>query len=276
MGGQVWDAFELLVSIVQKAEKSIVLVDGYVDAATLNILAKKAVGVSVTIWTHPKTKFTGCDVEAFNAQYQSLEVRHTTALHDRFLILDGSEGYLVGASLKDAGKRSFAVTRIEDAESSKSFCPNSMGLICRATRFHRTNLPKFPTMPRKAVITLAVKKTKLNEHGFPIDDGRPYSRSNRRKRVRRHYPGLLFHELQRTSISLMIANCVDFRTASERASYSKVSATIHDGHPQRCLLRKRQNIRGRGWKVSKLNNKVPHGVESRTVPQRSFPPQELQ
>ena len=81
-------------------------------------------------------------------------------------------------------------------------------------------------MPRKAVITLAVKKTKLNEHGFPIDDGRPYSRSNRRKRVRRHYPGLRFHELQRTSISLMIANCVDFRTASERASYSKVSTTM--------------------------------------------------
>lgn len=113
-GGQVWDAFELLVSLVQKAEKSMVLVDGYVDAATLNILAKKAAGVSVTIWTHPKTKLTGRDVEAFNAQYPSLEVRHTTAFHDRFLILDGSEGYLVGASLKDAGKRSFAVTHIED------------------------------------------------------------------------------------------------------------------------------------------------------------------
>lgn len=114
-GGQVWDAFELLVSLVKKAEKSIVLVDGYVDAATLNILAKKAVGVSVTIWTHPKTKFTGRDVEAFNVQYLSLEVLHTTAFHDRFLILDGSKGYLIGASLKDAGKRNFAVTRIEDA-----------------------------------------------------------------------------------------------------------------------------------------------------------------
>ena len=76
---------------------------------------KKAKGVSVTIWTHPKTKLTVHDIETFNAQYPSLEVRHTTAFHDRFLILDGSEGYLVGASLKDAGKRSFAVTRIEDA-----------------------------------------------------------------------------------------------------------------------------------------------------------------
>ena len=113
--GQVWDAFEFLVSTIQKAQKGIVLVDGYVDTTTLNILAKKAEGVVVTVWTNPKTKLTARDVETFNAQYPSLEVRHTTAFHDRFLILDGSEGYLVGASLKDAGKRSFAVTRIEDA-----------------------------------------------------------------------------------------------------------------------------------------------------------------
>lgn len=85
------------------------------DTTTLNILAKKAEGVVVTVWTNPKTKLTARDVETFNAQYPSLEVRHTTAFHDRFLILDGSKGYLVGASLKDAGKRSFAVTRIEDA-----------------------------------------------------------------------------------------------------------------------------------------------------------------
>ncbi len=113
--GQVWDAFEFLVSTIQKAQKGIVLVDGYVDTTTLNILAKKAECVVVTVWTNPKTKLTARDVETFNAQYPSLEVRHTTAFHDRFLILDGSEGYLVGASLKDAGKRSFAVTRIEDA-----------------------------------------------------------------------------------------------------------------------------------------------------------------
>ena len=49
----------------------------------------------------------------FNAQYPELAVRHTDAFHDRFLILDGVESYLVGASMKDAGKKCFAVTRIE-------------------------------------------------------------------------------------------------------------------------------------------------------------------
>lgn len=112
--GQVFDAFGLLVLLVQRAGREIVLVDGYVDASTLNILAKKAEGVAAIVWTHPKTGLTQRDVDTFNAQYPQLTVRHTTAFHDRFLVVDGAEGYLVGASLKDAGKKGFAITRIED------------------------------------------------------------------------------------------------------------------------------------------------------------------
>lgn len=113
--GQVYDAFELLVLLVQKAKHEIVLVDGYVDTGTLNILAKKELGVSVTVWTHPKTSLTARDLATFNAQYPMLKVKHTTSFHDRFLILDGTEGYLVGASLKDAGKKSFAIVKLEDS-----------------------------------------------------------------------------------------------------------------------------------------------------------------
>lgn len=113
--GQVFEAFELLVSLAQMAEREIILVDGYVDTGALNILSKKKPGVAVAVWTHPKTNLAARDVETFNAQYPELEVKHTTAFHDRFIILDGSEGYLVGASLKDAGKKSFAIARIEDA-----------------------------------------------------------------------------------------------------------------------------------------------------------------
>lgn len=113
--GQIYDAFELLVQLVQRAEQSIVLVDGYVDVKTLNILAKKKPGVPVGIWTHPNTSLTRHDVSTFNAEYPELTVRYTRAFHDRFLILDDREGYLIGASLKDAGKRSFGLAKIEDA-----------------------------------------------------------------------------------------------------------------------------------------------------------------
>ncbi len=118
--GQVWDAFELLTSLVLRAKREIVLVDGYVDTGTLNVLAKKHSDVRVTIWTHPKTRLTQRDVDTFNAQYPKLEVRHTDTFHNRFLILDGTEAYLVGASLKDAGKKTFGIARIEDEKIVRS------------------------------------------------------------------------------------------------------------------------------------------------------------
>ena len=113
--GQIYDAFSLLIELIQKAEQEIILIDGYVDVGTLNILAKKQSGVAVTIYTFTKTKLTAQDVAAFNAQYPKLEVKHTNIFHDRFLILDGKTVYHIGASLKDAGKKCFGIMLMKDA-----------------------------------------------------------------------------------------------------------------------------------------------------------------
>ena len=112
--GQIYDAFSLLIELIQKAEQEIILIDGYVDVSTLNLLAKKQSGVAVTVYTFTKTKLTAQDVAAFNAQYPKLEVKHTNIFHDRFLILDGKTVYHIGASLKDAGKKCFGITLMDD------------------------------------------------------------------------------------------------------------------------------------------------------------------
>ena len=112
--GQIYDAFRLLTSVIRKADKSIKLVDNYVNIATLNILAKKQPGVSVTIFTNHKTHLTEIDVETFNRQYPELTIKHTDSFHDRFLILDDSESYIIGSSLKDAGKKCFGIMTIGD------------------------------------------------------------------------------------------------------------------------------------------------------------------
>ncbi|MBO5993376.1 MAG: ORF6N domain-containing protein [Acidaminococcaceae bacterium] len=113
--GQIYDAFSLLIELIQKADQEIILVDGYVDVSTLNLLAKKKSGVAVIIYTFKKTKLTAQDVAAFNAQYPQLDVKYTNIFHDRFLILDGKAVYHVGASLKDAGKKCFGITLMKDA-----------------------------------------------------------------------------------------------------------------------------------------------------------------
>lgn len=111
--GQLFDAFSLLSDLVGRAEREIVLVDGYVDVRTLNILAKKREGVAATVYTSGN-RLTQGDIDVFNAQYPPLEVRRTKTFHDRFLVLDGSTAYHIGASLKDAGRKCFAINLVQD------------------------------------------------------------------------------------------------------------------------------------------------------------------
>jgi len=112
--GQIYDAFSLLVDLVRKAESKLVLVDNYVDVDTLNILAKKKAGIEVVIYTARGNKLTETDIKNFNKQYPTLEVRNTGMFHDRFLIIDNTYAYHIGASIKDAGKKCFGVNLIED------------------------------------------------------------------------------------------------------------------------------------------------------------------
>lgn len=117
--GQIYDAFSLLVELVGKAEKSIILIDNYVDVDTLNILAKKKRNVNACIYTVKQTKLTAADVRNFNRQYPKLEVKYTGAFHDRFLIIDDNSAYHIGASFKDAGRKCFAINIILDHEIVK-------------------------------------------------------------------------------------------------------------------------------------------------------------
>lgn len=82
--GQIYDAFSLIVSLIQKAEKEIILIDGYVDVGTLNLLSKKKDNVNVTVYTLKRTKLSKTDVDNFNMQYPTLNVKYTNVFHDRF------------------------------------------------------------------------------------------------------------------------------------------------------------------------------------------------
>ena len=106
--GQIFDAYAKFQSFIAQAQKEIVLIDNYVDITVLERLSTKNSGVDVTIYTLPNTRLTAQDVRSFNAQYPTLTIRHTTSMHDRFLIIDNSILYHLGASLKDLGRKCFA------------------------------------------------------------------------------------------------------------------------------------------------------------------------
>lgn len=117
--GQIYDAFSFLISLIQKAKKEIILIDGYVDISTLDLLAKKSSGVNVKCYTYAGTQLSNRDIAQFNAQYASLAVKTTRMFHDRFLIIDGTTAYHIGASLKDAGKKCFGISLLTDPDIIK-------------------------------------------------------------------------------------------------------------------------------------------------------------
>ena len=115
--GHMWDAVSCLENLISKAEKSIVLIDDYVDRQTLDILSKKKPKARAFIVTDDRnSNLTQKEIAAFEKQNGTLTLRSSRIFHDRFLILDSKELYYCGASLKDAGKKVFALGRIHDSE----------------------------------------------------------------------------------------------------------------------------------------------------------------
>ncbi len=122
--GQLWDARAFVDKLVKSAKKSLLLVDNWATVETLDMLAAKRAGVSVLVVTSehrdrkgtPRPKILPADVAKFNAQYPTLSLRFRENFHDRFLVVDDRDLYLIGASLKDLGKKCFGFTKMDPAE----------------------------------------------------------------------------------------------------------------------------------------------------------------
>ena len=122
--GQLWDARALVLKLVAGAKRSLILIDNWATTEVLDLFAKKRKGVKVTVFTSehydkkhvPHRKISDADVKTFNAQYPKLTVRYNESFHDRFLIIDDNELYLIGASLKDLGRKCFAFTKLDAGE----------------------------------------------------------------------------------------------------------------------------------------------------------------
>ena len=115
--GQLWDACSFVEKLIAKAKVSILLIDSWVDVGTLDMLAKKRKGVVIEIVASKRgNKLAVTDVTKCNAQYGPLTLKESAAFHDRFLILDDKELYLIGASLKDLGKKCFGFVKMDASE----------------------------------------------------------------------------------------------------------------------------------------------------------------
>jgi hypothetical protein len=116
--GEIFDAYTFVSEIIRTAEKSIILIDNYIDDTVLTLLSKRKKGVNITIYTKELSKQLQLDIIKFNSQYPTMEAKILKDSHDRFLIIDETELYHIGASLKDLGKKWFAFSKM-DSENWK-------------------------------------------------------------------------------------------------------------------------------------------------------------
>ncbi len=111
--GQICDAYATALKLIKSAQKSLVLVDNYIDESVLTMLGDRNPGVSATIYTRHFSRKLRLDLQRYNAQYPPVVIKAYQGAHDRFLILDDTAVYRIGASLKDLGKSLFAFSRME-------------------------------------------------------------------------------------------------------------------------------------------------------------------
>ncbi|MCK9452169.1 MAG: ORF6N domain-containing protein [Bacteroidales bacterium] len=111
--GQVFDAYELASKIIRTAKQNILLIDNFINESTLTHLSKKEKSVRVLLLTKAISKQISLDVQKANEQYGDFELKIFTQSHDRFLIIDQTEVYHLGASLKDLGRKWFAFSKMD-------------------------------------------------------------------------------------------------------------------------------------------------------------------
>lgn len=111
--GQIFDAYKFASDLIKSARHSLVLIDNYVDESVLLMLSKRQPGVTATVYTQRITQQLQLDLDRYNSQYPPIAIRTYRDSHDRFLIVDETDVYHIGASLKDLGKKLFAFSKME-------------------------------------------------------------------------------------------------------------------------------------------------------------------
>ena len=129
---QFWDAKSLLIKFIRRAKKELIVIDAYPGVATLDMLAKRGRGVKIELVTHPNGELSESDFEAFGKQCGKFTKTICGICHDRFIIVDQKEIFWTGASLKDAGRLTFAA-----AKMGEEIIPGLLDSIRKATSERR-------------------------------------------------------------------------------------------------------------------------------------------
>jgi len=112
--GQIYDAYSLLIHILENAKTSIIIIDNYIDKNLLDILSKTSKNILIIT-----NKYNNQDYEKYKQQYNNIKIKISNSFHDKYIIIDNNILYHCGASFKDLGKKCFGINKIKDKKNLK-------------------------------------------------------------------------------------------------------------------------------------------------------------
>ena len=110
--GQIYDAYSKIIDILMSAKNEVIIIDGYTDKSTLDIIRR--INVNVLLITKEKSKIKDEDLAIYNKQYHNLTIIYNETFHDRYFIIDKEIIYHCGTSINHAGSRTFSINVIQD------------------------------------------------------------------------------------------------------------------------------------------------------------------
>jgi hypothetical protein len=122
--GQIFDAYVFVSEIFKNAKSEIILIDNYIDETVLLQLSKRKADVKAIIYTGKISPQLLLDLDKHNKQYPPIKIKLFTNSHDRFILIDRTELYHIGTSLKDLGKKWFAFSRFDSLAGSLLYMLN--------------------------------------------------------------------------------------------------------------------------------------------------------
>ena len=125
--GQIYDAYSKIVDILSISQKELIIIDGYADRTTLDII--KNIKCNVILIIKNKSKITSLDIEKYNKQYHNLKIIYNNNYHDRYFIIDRNIVYHCGTSINYAGSKTFSINKIEDVFVKDSLINNISKVI---------------------------------------------------------------------------------------------------------------------------------------------------
>ena len=125
--GQIYDAYSKIIDIFKSANKEIIIIDGYADKTTLDIVSK--VNAKVILIVKTKSLLTKLDISKYQSQYSNLDIKYTDDFHDRYFIIDKSIIYHCGASINYAGSKTFSINLLEDKIVKNNLLEHVIGIL---------------------------------------------------------------------------------------------------------------------------------------------------